>query len=661
MRLHSLWMKNFMPYKGEHGVDFPTDPNLNVMVVFGDNMRGKTSLLNALRWVFYGKAYGRHLHEIPVHRLLNSEAASEGDFTVEVRVRFEADGHIFELRRRADRRDHVAIPSRPEDMAVERTLQKDSMVVPGNQVEAEINRHAPEQVSRFFLFDGELLQEYETLLIEGSEQGQRIKEAIEQVLGVPTLINGRDEAITLLKQATKQQTKDLQQLQGIAAQAERQGALQERETVQERDLEALRIRLKETREQREALDDELEQVESVFKAKTRHDELGKRQGAVLVRQEEIAAERMALAKGAWIDLIQPKLGIKREQMLDEQARISADISERGRVESKIEDSERLLYESACPTCGQVLAPERRARVEAHLAELKAKAMRLRADGEALGRVSADLRDAGRLVSSGVGATLRALAKEDRSLAVELTRIDNERDKIELQIRDYDTEAIASRRRLRDSHVRNEGGIEREIAEAERALKKTKDELAMVSRAIASLPQARARRSTAKVEICQALERVFSGSVERLRDDLRRKVQEKATAAFLKLTTQRKYSGLEINANYGLTILDERGARVGVRSAGAEQIVALALIDGLARTGRAAGPVVMDTPFGRLDTKHRDNILRYLPQTTGQLVLLVHDGELRRDTDLAPVAERVGKSYAIREITPRHSKIEVEPL
>lgn len=661
MRILSLWMTNFMPYKGEQRVDFPTDPGLNVMVVFGDNMRGKTSLLNALRWVFYGRAYGRHLHEIPAHRLLNAEAAAEGDFNMEVRVRFEADGHLYELRRRATRKDHVAIPARPEDVAVERSLQKDNMVVPGNQVEAEINRHAPEQVSRFFLFDGELLQEYETLLIEGSEQGQRIKEAIEQVLGVPTLINGRDEAATLLKQALKLSTKDLQQMDGMKAQAERQGALQEREAAQGRDLEALRARLKETRSQREALDDELEQVEAVFRAKTKSDELAKRQDAIVARQEEIAVERMSLAKGAWIDLVQPKLRLKREQLLDEQARLSRDIAERGKVDSKIEDKAKLLSGSSCPTCGQDLVPELRASVEAQLADLKARALALRSDSEALGRVSADLRDAGRLVSSGVGATLRALSKEERSLAVELTRIDNEREKIDEQVRGYDTEAIASNRRLRDSLVRHEGAIEREISEAERDLKKTRDDLAMVSKTIAALPEARARRSTAKVALCQALERAFAGSVERLRDNLRRKVQDRATEAFSKLTTQRKYSGLEINENYGLTILDERGDRVGVRSAGAEQIVALSLIDGLARTGRAAGPVVMDTPFGRLDTKHRDNILRYLPQTAGQLILLVHDGELRRDTDLAPVAARIGKSYAIREVSPRHSKIEVEPL
>lgn len=661
MKILTLSMSNFMPYKGDHSVEFPTDPSLNVMVVFGDNMRGKTSLLNALRWVFYGRALGRHLHEIPLHDLLNKEAAAAGDFTMEVRVRYEADGHQYDLRRRASRKEHVAIPTRPEDMLSECSLQKDSMVVAGNQVETEINRYVPEQVSRFFLFDGELLQEYETLLIEGSDQGRRIKEAIEQVLGVPTLVQGRDEVGTILRQAQKQQTKDLQQMHGMTAQAERQGALQEREAAQERSIAALRERLRGTREQREELDDELEQVEAVYRAKTRSDELERRQADIAARQDAISAERLSLVKVAWLDLIQPKLKARLGQMLDEQARVSGVISKKGRLDSKIEDLGRLLSEAACPTCGQPMVPERKAKIEAQIAELQADAVSLRADGDALGRVSSELRDAGKLSGSGSGALIRNLSKEERGLSVELTKIDNEKEKIDEQIRGYDTESIASKRRLRDTLVREEGGVEREITEADKDLKKTRDELAVVSRVIANLPEARARRSTAKVALCQALERAFSESVERLRDDLRRKVEVKATEAFKRLTTQKKYTGLEINSNYGLTILDENGDRVGVRSAGAEQIVALSLIDGLARTGRAAGPVVMDTPFGRLDLKHRDNILRYLPETTSQLVLLVHDGELRKETDLAPVAPRVGKSYVIREVTPRHSKIEVQPL
>jgi DNA sulfur modification protein DndD len=56
MKLLKLTATNFMPYKGTMSLSFPTKPEQNVMIVYGDNMRGKTSLLNALRWAFYGKA-----------------------------------------------------------------------------------------------------------------------------------------------------------------------------------------------------------------------------------------------------------------------------------------------------------------------------------------------------------------------------------------------------------------------------------------------------------------------------------------------------------------------------------------------------------------------------------------------------------------------------
>ena len=66
---------------------------------------------------------------------------------------------------------------------------------------------------------------------------------------------------------------------------------------------------------------------------------------------------------------------------------------------------------------------------------------------------------------------------------------------------------------------------------------------------------------------------------------------------------------------------------------------------------------MDTPFGRLDARHRENILNYLPNSASQLVLLVHDGEIRREQDLQCINHRVGIEYQIIEITPRHSKLE----
>ena len=76
-----------------------------------------------------------------------------------------------------------------------------------------------------------------------------------------------------------------------------------------------------------------------------------------------------------------------------------------------------------------------------------------------------------------------------------------------------------------------------------------------------------------------------------------------------------------------------------------------------RAGRSAGPIVMDTPFGRLDPGHRANILKYLPSTTAQLVLFVHEGEVARTHDLDEIASRIDSVYEIKEVSTRHSKIE----
>ena len=160
MKLLTLTCTNFMPYKGTMRLSFPTASDRNVMVIYGDNMRGKTSLLNALRWGFYGKALGRHSRELPLQDLINKEATLEGDWSMETCITFEDNGHTYEYRRRATKHALVSKPSRPEDFEVTRGLLRDGVVITEYMIDAEISRFAPEQTSRFFLFDGELLQEY---------------------------------------------------------------------------------------------------------------------------------------------------------------------------------------------------------------------------------------------------------------------------------------------------------------------------------------------------------------------------------------------------------------------------------------------------------------------------------------------------------------------
>jgi DNA sulfur modification protein DndD len=67
------------------------------------------------------------------------------------------------------------------------------------------------------------------------------------------------------------------------------------------------------------------------------------------------------------------------------------------------------------------------------------------------------------------------------------------------------------------------------------------------------------------------------------------------------------------------------------SAGERQLLAIALLWGLARAGGQPLPVIIDTPLGRLDGSHRNRLIeRYFPQASHQVILLSTDQEIDED-------------------------------
>ncbi|MHC8441418.1 MAG: AAA family ATPase [Candidatus Eutrophobiaceae bacterium] len=657
MILETLSTNNFMPYRGKMSISFPTDKDRNMMLVFGDNMRGKTSLLNALRWVFYGKAIGRHSREIALFDLVNLEATMEGDWSMEVVVNFEDDGHRYELRRTATKRDVVSRPTRTEDLLMERAMRKNDIPLGDHLIDAEINRFAPEQTSRFFLFDGELLDEYEQLLIDGSEQSKMIKGAIEQVLGVPTLIRGRDDAQTILKAARKQQTTDLQKMGGLDSLAEKQRSLQAEIDSIEKDIKGQEKRLEKVNIDREELDDELAKVESFYQAKQKLDGSIASRDKASKDQDELQQQRLGFVKEAWKEVLRPLLTLKREHIQDEYSKFTSQMFAYNKVETKIAELEETVKSETCHACGQPLHEKEFVAAGEELGKLQAELLGFKVDMEIFSKLFSDLQALDKLLESTDAQQISGIDSKVNRLSVELTRLDDQIEKLNEFIKGQDTVEFARKRRLRDGLIKQAARIDVEIEASERQVTEFQRELAMISKTLESLPKARAAKSSRLVKLASALEKVYARSIDQLRHDLKATVENLASQAFCKLTTQRQYSGLRINDNYGLAILDERGQEVPIRSAGAEQIVALSLIDGLAHAGRSAGPVVMDTPFGRLDKKHRANILAYLPTTTTQLVLFVHEGEVDKATDLAPLKSKIGCVYKIKEVSLRHSRIE----
>ncbi|MGF1478373.1 MAG: DNA sulfur modification protein DndD [Cyanophyceae cyanobacterium] len=82
--------------------------------------------------------------------------------------------------------------------------------------------------------------------------------------------------------------------------------------------------------------------------------------------------------------------------------------------------------------------------------------------------------------------------------------------------------------------------------------------------------------------------------------------------------------------FALSLFDPQGQPVPKHrlSAGEKQLLAIAFLWGLARVSGRNLPVAIDTPLGRLDSSHRNNLVeRYFPTASHQVILLSTDTEI----------------------------------
>ena len=199
LSLRSIEVEGFGPFADRAVLEFPDQ--LGVTVVYGDNMRGKTSLMNAIRYAFFGEVQGRGERSRGILSACNRDLAKAGQygFTVGLSLRF--DGDEFDLMREVAPK--VAVPRSDAEFTTTVSLRRGGVVLGPADRTASIRAMLPKDVARFFLFDGELLDQYAELLISESEAGRVISEAIEHILGVPVLQEARNHLTELASLASR--------------------------------------------------------------------------------------------------------------------------------------------------------------------------------------------------------------------------------------------------------------------------------------------------------------------------------------------------------------------------------------------------------------------------------------------------------------------------
>jgi DNA sulfur modification protein DndD len=202
-----------------------------------------------------------------------------------------------------------------------------------------------------------------------------------------------------------------------------------------------------------------------------------------------------------------------------------------------------------------------------------------------------------------------------------------------------------------------GILQEGIRKQDDALREINERIRKVEAEMAKFDDVDLENARIRKELYDRLRSLFSVAVDAYRDRLRDRVERDATALFLKLTSEPEDKGLTINQNYGLTILHKDGSTTPVRSAGAEHIVAISLMGALQRNAPLRGPIVMDSPFGRLDREHTRKVVETLPSMADQVMLLVYEAELEPERAREELRGNLRKEYSIVRRSARHSTIE----
>ncbi len=609
MRLHRIGYSNFGPFKGNQALELPDRDG--VAVIYGDNNYGKTTIFNSVRWLFTGKFFERYGQIRDDRLLVNREAVAEANGApvmarVTARVNWRHD--CYTLTR------SVIL----EGDTLKRRLDviRESDALSFEDAQATLQQMIPEEIQQFFLFDAEALNRYEDLLHDPTA-GEELKKAIERILGVPVLKNAIKDLRTLTDEHTKVisklRTKDAQAAAAVKQFPQLEKVLEKRNE----DISKIEMAIKK-------LEDERSEIEQhMTDSQTARDLLDARRQIARAHKEakkelESARERFKeIAPQAWTAVLTPTLETKLDKLRAEREGLELAQHVFDREQQLIQLRKELDETGECPCCLQpALHPGIEGVQSAHDQRAALEAIRSRI--QSLERVL-DPAAVARLDER--NRTLQDMAMKVHDLASDLAEAEEQVEGLdEPVLSDLPKKLANTKVQLRINREALQEAVEKRDEYAEEAKR-----LAAI---IAQGSGEEGRVATRKQHLLTSLQRLYSDAIDRYRKELTQRVEHEATEVFLSIRSDPDFVRLSINEDYGLSIVHRDGELEPHRSAGYEHIVALSLIAALQRCAPVQAPIFMDMAFARLDPKHKLNTLRALPTVAAQVVVFVHEGEIK---------------------------------
>jgi DNA sulfur modification protein DndD len=652
MILHSLKLTNFRQFRGTHQLSFAAstgDGEPNVTVVFGENGRGKTGIFRALVFALYNERRLSQDGDVPAEELqLVNTAALDASGGKPVRTSVEVDfshkGSRYLLRRAlVGMRDGDRVLEELDEVyCQQRAPDGNATIIDPADTQRVVAAVLDPRVKEYFLFDGERI---ERLTRASLEQRQEVRRGIRDLLSVDALDTAIAAASKLARaldaEVASKASSELSRL------FKRLGDNEDGQATARGEVEQLTDEIRRANAEKTKVDRELDAIKEIRhiidQRKLKESELG-----TLQQQAANALASMRSCSARAGSLLVAPLVQRAFAHIDQQ-------KQRGEIPSEIRRDliERLLSEHRC-ICGRELrdgtgphAAIREWQARTGEVSLQDAALNLwRYLSEVHQRLGDDaaqienrlveyglLRNRVAILQGEVDDLSRQISGSERQDALHL---EDHRTRIEGKLRELEARSLYVQQQLAELDSEHEQ-LQARLTEEKRKAGRT-DELA--------------RRAFLVRETRDALQAVHKGFTQEVRVE----VADLATSLLGRLLDAESRTNLRtvvVNDDYSLQVLDRWGQPFLANiSAGQRQVLSIAFIAALARAAGRGGklemPLFMDTPFGRLSTEHRRNLIAAIPDLAAQWVLLATDTEFRRqEAQWLRAGGRWGRFYRLR--------------
>lgn len=667
MRFKRIIVENFGPFKDPATIDFKDRDG--VSIIWGYNGRGKTTLLNAFNFVLNGTVKDRDGISNNYVSYINETGKSQGKNYFKVILDLTENGKSYRIVRSLLPMPGVANPETNNDVYPHLMVNENGSILSDADAYHFVQSIMTPEVFRFFLFDGELLTEYEELLNENSISGGSIKASIEQILGMPILTYGAIDAGEAASSIATEARKVAQNEQAVSKYTKMLDSKNDELINQEKELKRLKDEQEQAILEKKKYQNLANDTEKLRNLITRKNEVIQKmedqEGKISTAKEELSQ----LLADAWEWMILPTIQTKYEE---DQTEISGLIGkERTSKDQEIVISyiKKAIDEIYCPVCDHEVTSEEKEKLESKLSLFQQQSGGLTIEEkDNLSKLRARVSVYSKYINEKDGSNeiLKHYNTYVNSKVKYTDLKEHDLKEVEDDIESLKKSASGVDEKQALDYYDKLGKKSAEILLREEGIKAAEDKIETIKNDIKKLNSTIISKSKNKdvvlankrVAFAESIESIFSEGISIYRDKLSKDVEKDATNIFMEMNTEEDYGGLRINENYGLTIIRKSDNKpVPKRSAGWEHMVAFALIGALHKNAPFNGPVIMDSPFYRLDNRNTASMVRALPLIADQVLMLPYPGEINPMTTRNDIGNSIVQELEIVRISSNESKIE----